>query len=330
MANAILPYRSLGETIGISLDLNEAPHKAIGEHSVLVDTAAAGESITIDIKAQLPSGIPQLFAKQEQKNPPIEVVGTITSVDASSRRTIPLQKQKPNLYSGRVKLDLTQITESAELSVFVVRKTNGPGGQGIATHKGSRLAWSPNYEIRFVEPPTKGKLLDIRWDDFSEPKFVPESFPDALYYIDPHSEQPVIYLNSAMANELKSLVNTKGHSPPKALPRDVIFHSMANAGYLTLAQETIKALHEEGATSGTPVNAEDLFSGSWKLEMYELIAPLLNPSILPEAAKVELCTKINETNYFGEVMARAQLAIQSHLGVRDLYEKLAKKAFENV
>lgn len=328
MADLILPYKNLGEAIGLSLDLKGIPHKTSGDNSILVDATQAGKTLTINIAAQLPSGIIDMFPKSERKNPPLEVLGTILSVDASIRRKIPLQRQKPNLYSGKLTLNLSEVTESARVCVFALRKTDGPTA-GFAKHKGSRLAWSPTHEIRFAERPTKGRFLQILWEDFGNSAVVPANFEEALYYIDSQSEPPALYLNSLMGNELKSLVTTEAYGGSKALPRDVTFCSIATSAYLTLAQEVLKNLHEEASAGGTPVDAEAVFSGSWKLEMFELLAPLLNPKILPDSAKLELCTRINDGKYYGQVLARTQLAIQSYLRVRETYEKLGEKVFEN-
>lgn len=328
MADLILPYKNLGEAIGLSLDLGGIPHKTFGEHSILVDASQAGKNITINIEAQLPSGIADMFPKPERKNPPLEVLGTIVSIDAGIRRTIPLQRRKPNLYSGKVMLNLGEITESARLCVFALKKSDGSAA-GFAKHNGSRLAWSPTHEIRFNERPTKGQFLQILWEDFGNSAVVPANFEEAFYYVDSQSEPPALYLNSLMGNELKSLVTTEVHGGSKALPRDVTFCSIATSAYLTLAQEMLKQLHEEASVGGTPVDPDAAFSGSWKLEMFELLAPLLNPTILPDSAKLELCTKIDDGKYYGQVLSRTQLAIQSYLLVREHYEKLAEKAFEN-
>jgi hypothetical protein len=173
-----------------------------------------------------------LFPKPERNDPPLEVVGTILSVDANKREHILLKKKKSNLYGGTIKLNLSEIVEAAQLCIFALRKSDGSTA-GFARHRGSRLAWSPPYEIRFVERPTKGKFLDIRWEDFSNSIVVPENFEDALYYLTAQSEPPILYLNNLVTNELKSLVLTPaGHVGTKALPRDVVFCSIANNAYL--------------------------------------------------------------------------------------------------
>jgi hypothetical protein len=67
MAKSILPYKNLGDAIGMSVDLKGIPYTALGEHSILVDASQAGQSLTVEIEAQLPSGhcpvVPETRAK---------------------------------------------------------------------------------------------------------------------------------------------------------------------------------------------------------------------------------------------------------------------------
>jgi hypothetical protein len=208
-----------------------------------------------------------------------------------------------------------------------VRTINGPGG-GFARWKGSRLAWGPDNEIRFAERPSKGNFLKTMWEDFGSSAVVPPHFEGALYYIDASAEPPVLYLNKLTTNPLIKLLETQGHGHAKALPRDLIFRSVAANAWLTLAEVALRSLHEEAAT-GTPVDLDAAFAGSWKKEMIELLAPALNPGLMPEEAVLDLCTNVGDDNYYGNTLQRAQLAIQVDQSVREHYEKFAEKVFED-
>jgi hypothetical protein len=68
--------------------------------------------------------------------------------------------------------------------------------------------------------------------------------------------------------------------------------------WLTLAQVTLEALHNEAVDNGSPVDIDGLFEGSWKKEMIELLAPSLYPNLMAEDALLELGTKIEDNSFY--------------------------------
>jgi len=327
MANVTLPYPNLGEALGVSLDLGKVPHKKLREHSILVDGSQAGDEIRVGIDVQVPSGIVELFPPSERKSPPLDVLATVVSIDGGMREPIPLKRLKSSLYAGAIKLDRTRVRESARVRVYAVRAING-SATGFARWKGSRLAWAPESEIQFLEHAPKGNFLSIVWEDFSSSTVIPSHFDEAMYYVDTAADPPVLYLNRLAAPPLIKLFDTEGHGHAKALPRDLVFRSVASNVWLTLAHAALHSLHEE-AQAGTPVDLETAFEGSWKKEMIELLAPSLNPGLMAEEAVLELCTKIDDRTYYAETFSRAQLAIQTDQAIRLHYERFAEKVFEN-
>jgi hypothetical protein len=328
MASVILPYSNLGEAIVVSMDLSKIPHRAIGERSVLVDTSTVEGSISIGVEARLSSEILDAFPPSERKSPPIEVLVTLISIDAGIRRSIKMKQQKPDLYVATASLDLKQISESAELCVFAVRTSTG-SAKGFANHKGARLAWSPIHEIRFVERPTKGNFISTVWEDFSNSTVVPRDFEKGMYYVDAESDPPVLYLNKLASSPLVKLFQTQGFGHAKALPRDLLFRSIATNIWFVLAQTALEALHNEAVESGVPVDLSAAFGGNWKQEMIELLAPRSLPSLMPEDAIQEFCSKMDDSNYFANTLLRAQLAIQTDQSLLEYYEKFADREFAN-
>ena len=79
--------------------------------------------------------------------------------------------------------------------------------------------------------------------------------------------------------------------------------------------------------SGSPVNLE-VFDG-WKKAMIELLAPSVYPNLVLEDALLELCTRIEDKKNYADILLRAQLGIQTWLGIRDCYDRFAEKVFEN-
>ena len=128
---------------------------------------------------------------------------------------------------------------------------------------------------------------------------------------------------------LIKLLETEGHGHPRALPRDLIHHSIAANVWMTLAQVTLEALHNEATQTGTPINVAEVFEGSWRKEMIELLVPLLYPLLMAEDAMLELGSKIDDTAFYTETLLRAQLAIQASQMIRQRYEQFAEKVFEN-
>jgi hypothetical protein len=187
MATTILPYKNLGETLGVHLDFAKVPHKQRGENSFVVDRAETGEIAEIGIEVQVPSGIKNTFPPSERKQPPFEVLATVTSIDGSMRQSVTLKRRKSSLYTGQFSLDLTRISETARVRAYVIRSKNSSAA-GYASKKGSRLAWGPEAEIRFAERSTKGNFLWTVWEDFSDSIHVPRHFEDALYYADAIAE----------------------------------------------------------------------------------------------------------------------------------------------
>jgi hypothetical protein len=334
MANIILPYENLGEKIAVNLELPGIPHKPLGENSILVDTAGLGtSSIAIDVEAQIPSRIGQAFPTSERRNPPMDILATIVSIDAGIRNSIPLKQQKPNLYRAKINLDLTRISEAVELCVYVVRAKRGSvpvSGKGprFAWQKGCRLAWGPTHEIRFRERPPRGDFLDIKWEDFSRTTVVPGGFEGAMYYVDTESDPTVLYLNDLSAPPLKQLLRTEGHGHPKALARDMLFRSIANDAWFVLVQAALDALRREASLSTPPVDLEVL-DKPWKQEIIELVAPMVLPGFPDEDAVLELRTKINDDSYYADTLLRAAVAIQTEQRIREHFEKFAERVYEH-
>jgi hypothetical protein len=327
MASIILPYKNLGETLAVNLDLSKIPHTVIGERSALVDVSKAGPSISVPIEAQIPNGISDVFPAAERKKPPLQVVATTLSIDAGFRQHVTMKQQKANLYTGAVVLDLNQIAEAAELSVYVVRSSNGSSKGGFAKHRGSRLAWSPTYEIRFAERPKKGNFLTIEWEDFGNSTIVPANFERSLYYVDTEAEPPILYLNKLAKPPLIKMIETQGFGHDKALPRDVLYRSLSTNVWFVLAQAALEALHNEALQTGVPVDLGEAFGGSWKQEVIELLAPRALPSMMPEDAVGEFCSKMNESSYFASALLRAQLAVQADQELLEHFERMAEREF---
>lgn len=327
MASIILPYKNLGEAIEAKFDLANVPHKKLGDRSVLIDRSYKQPTLSIKVEATFTDDILQAFPATERSTPPLDVIATLYSVDAGIRTSVALKKQKPDFYQGVLSLDLTKISESAELAVIAVRSKSGTQG-GFATYSGSRLAWSPAFEVRFVEPQTKGNFLETVWEDFSNSSVVPSGFDNALFYVDAEREPPVLYLNRLVNPSLIRLFETAGHGHAKALPRDVLFKSIASNVWLILAQSALATLHS-AAAKGTPVDLETEFEGSWKLQMIKLIAPILLPSKMPDDSLQELCSEMDDENYYTKTLLTAQLAIQADQGIREQFERFAEKEFAN-
>ena len=328
MAQTLLPYRHLGESLGVHLDFARVPYKKTGEHSFVVDRARAGERAEIRVEVQTPSGIRKVFPPSEQKRPPLEVLATVLSIDGSVRHSITLKQQKPSLFTGKITLDLTRILETARVCVYAVRTRDG-SSVGYASKKGSWVAWGPESEIRFTDRPTKGNFLRTIWEDFSDSIHVPRHFESALYYADAGAEPPVLYLNKLASAPLIKLLETEGHGHPKALPRDLVFRSIATNVWLTLAQVALEALHNEAVENSSPVDVMRVLDGSWRKEMIELLVPSLYPNLMAEEAILQLGMKIEDKSFYADALLRAQLAIQANQKMRDHFERLAEKAFEN-
>jgi hypothetical protein len=334
MANTILPYENLGETLAVHLNLPKIPHKSLSEHSILVDSAAIGTpSIAVDIEAQVPSKIDQAFPVSERGALPMEVVATIVSIDAGIRGSISLKQQKPSLYTAKIALDLTQISEAVELCVYVVRSKQGTGplpvkGPRFARQKGCRLAWGPTHEIRFQERPPRGDFLDIKWEDFSSSTVVPGGFERAMYYVDAESDPPVLYLNKLAAPPLQQLLRTEGSGHPKARARDLLFRSIANDAWFVLVQAALDALRKEAFLVGTPADLGAI-DASWMREIIELVAPMVLPRLPAEDAVLELCTKMDDDNYYADTLLRAAVAVQTDQDIREHFEKFAESVYEH-
>jgi hypothetical protein len=327
MATTILPYKNLGEKLAVNLDLSQIPHRAIGDYSILVDKSAVGSSLSLDVDAQVPSAITEAFPKSERARPPLELVATVVSIDAGIREPVTLKQQKPNLYKGTINLDVDRIPEAVRICVYAVRTKPGSGG-GFAPRKGCRLAWGPTHEIRFTERPVKGKFLNVKWEDFGNSSVVPAGFEKAMYYVDAEADPPVLYLNKLASAPLVTLLRTEGHGHPKAMSRDLLFRAIANDVWFVLAQAALDSLRKEAAT-GTPVDLNAAFDGSWKQEIIELLAPIVLPGLQAEDAVAEFCNRMDDDTYYADTLLRAEVAIQTDQSLRDQFEKFAEREYEH-
>jgi hypothetical protein len=327
--SVILPYRNQGESISVNLDFPGTETSKLSETSILVDRSKLHGPFQIRIEAQLPDSIEDAFPPTDRGNPPIAVVAKVLSIDALMRWPVALKPSKKNLYAGSITIDPSVVSESAHVQVFAVRKVVGNGG-GFAKQKGSRIAWSPVNEIRLMEkPPPRGRYLRIVWEDFENSAVVPSVSRSAFHYVHTSSEEPVLYLNKQAKAPLVKLVDTRGHGHAKALPRDVIFTSIAIPVWTSLVHAALLDLKKEGDTGGYPVDFEDTFGGSWKGDVLKWISERVFPDMLPESALFEFCSKMGEDDFFANVVARAQIAIQSEQKLLKTYDEFGEREFAN-
>jgi hypothetical protein len=327
---ALLPYENNGESISVNLDFPGIEKTEIGTYAFLLDRSKLTGPIPILVEAQLPDTIDDAFPPSDRQNPPMAVIATVKSVDGLLRTQMPLKLSKKSLYAGTVTLDPAVISESASLCVYAVRSAHGRSTAGYAKQKGSRLAWSPVHEIRMVDRPLpKGKFLRIVWDDFEKSTVVPSGFRGAFHYVHTESSEPVLYLNKQAKPPLVKLLETKGHGHSKALPRDVLFSSIAVPVWTSLVYAALEALRREGDETDWPVDFKDAFDGTWRGEVLKWISARVLPEMLPEDALFEFCSKMGQNDFYTDVLARAQVAIQSEEKLLDRCEQFALGVFEN-
>jgi hypothetical protein len=70
----------------------------------------------------------------------MSVIAAVKSIDGLIRKQVMLRQKKRSLYAGTVTLDPEVISESAQISVYAVRSSQGAASPGFARHKGARLA----------------------------------------------------------------------------------------------------------------------------------------------------------------------------------------------
>jgi hypothetical protein len=172
-------------------------------------------------------------------------------------------------------------------------------------------------------PPPQGRYLRIVWVDFETSPAVPSGFAEAFHYVHTSGEDPVLYLNSRAKAPLRKLFDTKGYGHPIALPRDVLFSSVAVAVWTTLVHAALQALRDEVF----PVDFEEAFGGTWQGQVLKWISARVRPEMLPDAALFEFCQKMQENDYYSEVLARAQAAIQSEQDLLGNYDQFAEGVF---
>jgi len=323
----LLPYESLDEAIAVDFDFGATTVTKLGDTGHLIDDPVPGSIIAVQIDAQVPGTIKRTFPKHERGNLPMEVLAAIVSIDGSLRVSVPLTRQKSSLFTGTLSLDLNRISEALRVTVFAVR--NAPGSTiGYAGEPGARVAWSPTHEIRVTErKPTGGNFIKVVWEDFSSSSVVDSEFQDTLYYLESGGTLPTLYLNKSVSVALIKLMDTGGHGHPRALPRDVLFKSIAATVWCELLRSALGDLRDE-AVNGMPVEIDSLAS-EWKRDIIRLLAPFLFPNLLPEAAEPEICSKINEDGFYTLLLDRVQLAVQLELKTSDIYSTFAEKVFEN-
>jgi hypothetical protein len=326
---SLLPYANQGETISVGIDFLETEKQTIGTNSFLVDRTNLDGPFAVRIEAQLPSKIDQAVPPNERDDPPIAVVATLKSIDGLVRSQTALKPIKKNLYRGEIILDPSVISEAASICVLAVRKADG-GKSGYAKQKGARLAWSETYEVRLTERPLpKGKFLRVVWEDFETSVIVPIGFRDSFFYVHIAGTEPVLYLNKNAKTPLVKLMETKGHGHPKAPSRDLLFSSIAVPVWLALCHSALEALRKEGGDGQWPVDFEDAFRGNWRGEVLKHVSEIVFPDLPAEEALFEFCSKMGESDYYANVLARAQVAIQSEHKVLDRYAKFAEEVYAN-
>ena len=325
----LLPYANVGETISAEFDYATVPFERLGENSVLIDPELLTKPLMVDIIAQVPKRILKSFPDGERASPPLKVIAAYTSIDGSLRDSVELNSKDANLFAGSIAVDPKIVQESIKVTVLALR--DKPGKEpGYASHNGARLGWCPTHEIRFKEKVVSaGNFLEIRWENFEGSLIVPEGYAQTFYYLDANASAPILYLNKNSVPALIKLMDTKGHSGSKASARDLLFRSIATSVWQQLLRAALDDLREEAMTMGTPVDLDMAIAEEWKRVAIRKFAEHLEPTLLPDAALLQICSDIDNSGYYTDLVSRAGLAAQSVVEAKGYFEKFAEEAFKN-
>lgn len=321
-----LPYVNAGESLRLSLTSTAADGKdqpsVLGSDNASLDLSGIGEwtEIRLTFKVEVDQGTPavtDLLPPGESLAPPVALLASL-HCSSTYRRWGSIGTWDHTTQSGHLEFLLKRdnLADAVELNVLLTRTTAQTADPLLAMDTQARLAWSRQWRIHLTPGAQKrGTGLDTRWENFKQSESTwRRNHAGLLLHLDTTPEQPRLYLNSAVDQDLQTVLKEEAPRGKKAAIRDLVYSAISLSVWSSLVQHARQGLSSEAVPAG------------WQRNVLLSVARQVSPGLSDDAALHELVDDLRDANggrgieerVAAAILELSKLRVQAEQSVRDL------------
>lgn len=298
MAHTFFPYPAK-PSVNLSLTFEGATPETVGRTHDF--SHLSSEPTSFKVRAEVSfdeSLLPTVLDPSEHNNLPHQVVLRIVSTASRKREAIAMVPAN-GTFAASFDIDPANFFGEIEVEAFVLRsKDLAVQGSTFASDKGAIVMFSTDPQVILLEekpPSEKNNGLKTRWADFKDPNSPWINHSEEMFAIDSSREPPELVLNTAVAPQVRVVLDGAGTHGPKARTRDLAFAGIAGTAIACLLSETIFSIAGED-----PPTLDNLMP--WQRNLTELAAPTLYPGLAPADAIERLLKDLGEPDSAANVV----------------------------
>ena len=320
MATAIYPYEQLefGAELKIQFsgDIPERTNEFVYSFVGMKRPAL----ITGEITVKVPDSLDRFFPPSESFKSELDVV-VVWQCDRSRRRGIIAltPDAKYRIWTAALSLGSKHLAGFLKFKAYGVRKSASAAPQlGFASHKATVLFSSkPEFVVEIDQPlDRQGADLESKWVDFTDPSAgqMPNDYPRAVYHLSLDMGEPILYMNKALPDELKTLLTHEKQRGVKAAARDAFFAPIEADVWEQLATDALLAFAENSSS----------FDGldPWRVGVLQALAKELTKKNDQKSAETEM-TKWDSARTHQVIEKVLPMALQQHVSLSTAFNSVS-------
>ena len=313
--NILYPYDTLVGDVEIQvgdakIDGQKLPDDCFEPDRRLVAIEAAErqrwQTAKIEIHVTAPQTEIRSFVKRNADPRAIAVIGG-SRTNARQPVTLTRDPTNPAKWSGTATIDRPFWFGRLSLTATIVGDVDGVSGRIIGTSEPWTIALDD-----VPRPPVRGNI-DVTWDNFKEPKFLPEltQFASEPFFLHLDPERPVLYLNEGFI-KLRALFDER-----RRRNRDVqVLHdqtrvNFASASWAAMFNVALAAAIEASDDEDDVTEWPD---SEWQKNALEILLNRMYEERTPDDALGEVVTLLRQGEGLAAVHEQVLPAISEQVG----------------
>jgi hypothetical protein len=200
-------------------------------------------------------------------------IAMVQNSKTNVREAFPLRRGASGDWHGDIELRHGEHVGRCEISASVIAEVGAVSGRLIGMVDES---WSADFEARH---PVRQRSVRMLWKDFADNSndFL-EKYREDPWFLDANSEEPVLYLNSAVEGFRSMLENSK--TAEQKIVGEVLMSQIASEVWSGMFGAALFASSADGDDAQWP--------GGWYDDVLKRMLPDLFPDMSPDEALLEL------------------------------------------
>lgn len=307
-----------------------------GEDGELQKLDLTGREEWRQLRLQLDADLPRaemeaILAESSDWREDTALLVSLRCAATKFRKVLELTPGERFTWSGDVTIRRGDVRSSVELHPLLVRATGIPSSEPVEPDSKATLARAviaTGRALRLTVDPIDRSIrgaLDIKWDDFpnSDDTWRREH-PRDLFFLDPHGDEPRLWLNSSYY-ELEAILEGKGRKGPDAALRHITNVAIAQTVWAQLF------LTAAGSVVDSPDSDEPLAAQGWRKDVLSKFLPRMFPNAqTDEDRHRDLSEMFSAPDQMATLMSLLGTAVQEVVDTGALFEDAIKAVEEEV